>query len=210
MAYQLEVVDLTNLPPQQGVLSEQEAAYYQTLHVPKRRTEWFGGRLALKRLSARVLGTADLTRIEVLPHASGKPQLFVDGQAVSLAYSITHSHGVAVAAVSQTEPFLGIDLEKIEHRIEAWKHDFFHPDELVQEGDEFLTALWTQKEALVKLLGTGLSLRSNEVCCVRGQARFAGRAWEIYEALGKPRITVHTQPWPGGFMFSVAVGEKPA
>lgn len=206
MAYRLEVVDLTNLPPADTLLSPQEQAYFKTLRFPKRRNEWLGGRFALKRAVAYVLGIADLTRIEVLPQESGKPKLWVEEKPARLAHSITHSNGFAVAAAGAEEKLIGIDLEKIEHRIEAWKNDFFHPSELTDDGDEFLTALWTQKEALVKLLGTGLSLRSNEVCCVRGEPRFAGRALEIYKSLGTPQITVTTEHWPAGFMFSVAVG----
>ncbi len=207
MAPELEVVDLTNLPPADTLLSPQEQAYFKTLRFPKRRDEWLGGRFALKQVVARVLRVADLTRLEVLPQESGKPKLLVEGNPVRLAYSITHSNGFAVAAASMQDKFIGIDLEKIEHRIEAWKNDFFHPSELTADGDDFLTALWTQKEALVKLLGTGLSLRSNEVCCINGTPHFAGRALEIYKSLGAPQITVKTERWPAGFMFSVAVGQ---
>ena len=207
MAYQLEVIDLTNLPPADVVLSLREQAYFNTLKFPKRRNEWLGGRFALKQAVARVLNVADIAQIEVLPHATGKPQLQVREKPAPLACSITHSNGFAVAAVSADEKFIGIDLEKIEHRMAAWATDFFHPDELTGNTDEFLTALWTQKEALVKLLGTGLSLRSNEVCCVRGVPRFAGRALEIYNALGAPPLLVKTERWPAGFMFSVAVGK---
>ena len=207
MAYQLEVVDLTNLPPADTLLSAQEQAYFKTLRFPKRRNEWIGGRFALKQVVGRILNTDNLSQVEVLPQESGKPKLLIGGEVTRLAYSITHSNGFAVAAASADEKYIGIDLEKIEHRIEAWKNDFFHPSELTSEGDEFLTALWTQKEALVKLLGTGLSLRSNEVCCVRGEPRFVGRALEIYKALGAPQISIKTEHWPAGFMFSVAVGK---
>ncbi|MCQ2410641.1 MAG: 4'-phosphopantetheinyl transferase superfamily protein [Elusimicrobiaceae bacterium] len=207
MTYQLEQVDLTGLPPADGILSPREQAYYQTLRFPKRRTEWFGGRLALKRLVARTLVITDLSHVEVLPQPSGKPALIVAGKPVPLAYSLTHSNGFAVAGISAKTSFLGIDLEKIEHRIDAWKHDFFQQEELTGDSDEFLTALWTQKEALVKLLGVGLCLRSNEVCCVNGAARFSGRALEIYNQFGQPEITLETFALIPGFMFSVAVGK---
>ena len=128
--YQLEVTDLTNLPPADGVLSLQEQTYYQTLRFPKRRNEWLGGRFALKQVVGRILSVSDLTRIEVLPQESGRPKLLVSGKPVKLAHSITHSNGFAVAAASAEEKLIGIDLEKIEHRISAWKTDFFHPSEL--------------------------------------------------------------------------------
>ena len=45
MTYQLEVVDLQNLPPALSVLSERENAFFQTLKLPKRKTEWLGAGL---------------------------------------------------------------------------------------------------------------------------------------------------------------------
>lgn len=207
MAYQIEVVDLKSLPPAQTVLSEREQAFYSTLKLPKRQTEWLGGRLALKKLVAAVSGLK-LTRVEILPHAeNGKPQLLIGGENSSLPFSITHSHGYAVAAIAPQEHFLGIDLEKIAPRINAWKTDFFHPSELTEDSDEFLTALWTQKEAVVKLLGTGLAVNSFEVRCVNGQAQFFGRALQIYQSLGSPQITLETSALIPGFCFSAAVGK---
>ncbi|MBQ9970571.1 MAG: 4'-phosphopantetheinyl transferase superfamily protein [Elusimicrobiaceae bacterium] len=207
MPYQVKVVDLSSLPPADGILSEREGAFYQTLRFPKRRTEWLGGRFALKTLVAQILQLTDLREIEVLPQADGKPTLAVHGQESPLSFSITHSHGYAVAAVSQTYPLIGIDLERIEKRIDAWARDFFHSSEITGEGEEFLTALWTQKEALVKLLGTGLSLNSYEVRCVNGSAQFFDRAAQVYNRLGSPEITLKTEGLVPGFMFSVALGK---
>lgn len=205
MSIQIEVVDLTKLPPDREVLTQAEQAYYQTLRVPKRRTEWLGGRFALKKLIAAA-EQIDLKKVEILPASEGKPAVRLGGKDWVGAFSITHSHGFAVAAISQKAPYLGIDLEKIEHRIDAWKTGFFHPDELTGEGDEFLTALWTQKEAVVKLLGTGLSLNSFDVRCVNGTVQFYGPALEIYERLGHPFITLQTSALLPGFMFTTAVG----
>ena len=205
MTLQIEVIDLTKLPSEQEVLTQAEQAYYQTLRVPKRRTEWLGGRFALKKLVATV-EKVDLTHVEILPSPEGKPLVITNGEKWSGAFSITHSHGFAVAAISQTVAYLGIDLEKIEHRIEAWKTGFFHPDELTGAGDEFLTALWTQKEAVVKLLGTGLSINSFDVRCVNGSVQFYGPALEIYERLGSPKISLETSALFPGFMFTVAQG----
>ena len=207
MAYQLEVADLNSLPPAEKVLGEREQAFFQTLKLPKRRTEWLGGRLALKRLVAAQV-RLPLTQVEVLPHAeSGKPQLLIAGQRSTLPFSITHSHGYAVAAIAPTHQYIGIDLEKIAPRMNAWKTDFFHPTELIEDGDAFLTALWTQKEAVVKLLGTGLAINSFDVRCVNGTAQFFNRALQIYQSLGCPAITLETRPLLEGFAFSVAVGE---
>lgn len=205
MSCQINEVDLNRLPPAGEILSEREEAFYQTLRFPKRRMEWLGGRFALKELVRRELG-APLKEIEILPQAGGKPVLNVGEKPCPLAFSITHSRGWAVAAVSADEPFLGVDLEKIEHRIDAWAADFFHPSELTQTGDAFLTALWTQKEALVKLLGTGLSVNSYDVRCIDGKPAFFGAARQEYARLGSPQITLETRELLPGFMFTLARG----
>ena len=206
MSCQLKVVDLNCLPPAEEILGAKESAFFKTLRFPKRRTEWLGGRLALKDLVQQATGAAK-KEIEILPQTSGKPLLFVGGKPSSLAFSITHSHGFAVAGLAEVGTFLGIDLEKIAHRIDAWAKDFFHPTELTGTDDTFLTALWTQKEALVKVLGTGLSLNSYDVRCVNGRAEFYGPALAAYEKLGCPALEIKTWELVPGFMFTQAVGK---
>lgn len=206
MTVQIQVVDLQKLPPSQLVLTAAEQTYYESLRVPKRRAEWLGGRFALKQLLSKT-EAVDFKEIEILASHEGKPSLTVAGAVWKGAFSITHSHGFAVASVDKEISFLGIDLEKIEHRIDAWKAGFFHPDELTRDGDDFLTALWTQKEAVVKLLGTGLTLNSFDVRCVDGQVQFYGPARALYEQLGAPQITLTTSSLLPGFMFTIAAGK---
>ena len=202
----LEVTNLQQLPPADSVLSEREQAFFQTLKLPKRKTEWLGGRLALKKALSAVRGIS-FKEIEVLPQEnSGKPSLFIRGEKSLLPFSITHSNGFAVAAVAPEDKYIGIDLEKIAPRIRAWKTDFFHDTELTADSDEFLTALWTQKEAVVKLLGTGLAINSYDVRCVQGSVQFFNRALDIYQSLGSPQISLQTSALISGFQFSVAIG----
>ncbi len=205
MSCQIKAVDLNRLPPADEILSQREAAFFQTLRFPKRRVEWLGGRFALKELVRANCGVP-YREIEILPQPSGKPSLCVGGKESLLAFSLTHSHGWAAAAVSADERFVGIDLEKIEHRLDAWAKDFFHPSELTGSGDAFLTALWTQKEAVVKVLGTGLSLNSYEVRCIDGKPFFFGRAQAAYARLGNPALTLQTDERIPGFMFTLAHG----
>lgn len=207
MEYLLEVIDLKNLPPAPDVLSQREEAFYSTLKLPKRKTEWLGGRVALKKVLAQLV-RLPLKKIEILPQeGNGKPQILLAGEKSTLPFSITHSNGYAVAAVAPTAKYIGIDLEKVAHRIDAWKQDFFHPTELTAQDDAFLTSLWTQKEAVVKLLGTGLSVNSFDVRCVNGQVQFFGRAQKIYEGLGSPSISLETSSLIPGFAFSLALGK---
>jgi len=207
MAPVVKWVDLELLPPSDEFLSEREGAFLQTLKLSKRRNEWLGGRFALKTLVSTAQ-QVPLKQVEVLPQKeNGKPLLYVSGSENPLPFSITHSHGFAVAAIAPQERFIGIDLEKVAKRIDAWKESFFHPSELTASGDDFLTALWTQKEAAVKLLGTGLAVNSFDVRCVNGEVSFYGRALAVYRQLGCPQITLTTQFLPAGFAFSIAVGK---
>ena len=205
MAYTLEVIDLTNLPPAITVLSKQELDFYNRLKIQKRKTEWLGGRIALKKLLAAHMGRALTDFIILTPGGVGKPLIVMGGEEISIPFSITHSNGYAVAALAPDKKYIGIDLEKIVPRIAAWKTDFFHPAELTEESDEFLTRLWTQKEALVKMLGPGLTINTLDVRVVGGNPQFLGRALEIYQSLGLPQITLETRPLIPGFCFSVAV-----
>ena len=205
MVYQTEVVNLQQLPPAETVLSEREQAFYQTLKLPKRRTEWLGGRLALKRLLVAHAGYP-YAQLDVLAQdGQGKPIITAKGKKVDIPFSITHSHGFAMAAIAPEQKYIGIDLEKIAPRIKAWKTDFFHPSELAADTDEFLTQLWTHKEALVKLLGSGLTINSFDVRVVGENPQFLGRAEEIYISLGSPKITLQSLSFLPGFCCSVAV-----
>ena len=207
MSAQIEVVNLAQLPSGETFLSQREQAFFNTLKLPKRRKEWLGGRFALKTLVAAQTGAA-LTEIEILPQEnSGKPLLYVRGEIGTLPFSITHSNGYAAAAITTDARYIGIDLEKVTHRMDSWKKDFFHPSELTGTSDEFLTALWTQKEAATKLLGTGLTIGSFDVRCVGGKVEFFNRALEIYQQLGCPEITLQTTELLPGFQFSVATGK---
>lgn len=215
MCYELEVVDLQNLPPATAVLSAAELAFYQTLKVPKRRTEWLGGRLALKKLLCAQLGGAWTDVTVLVPGGVGKPSVTAGGKIITIPFSLTHSNGFAVAALAPHARYIGIDLEQITPRIASWKDQFFHPSELAAcpadvSSDEFLTLLWTQKEALVKLLGSGLTVNTLDVRVVGGNPVLYGRALEIYTALGTPHLTLETLSLLPGFCCSVAVGKTKA
>ena len=205
MAYRLEVVDLTCLPPATDVLCEKELDFYNHLKIQKRKTEWLGGRLALKKLLVAHTGRALAEFCILTPGGVGKPAVSAGGEEIQVPFSLTHSNGFAVAALAPEHQYIGIDLEKTAPRIQAWKDSFFHPTELTRTDDEFLTCLWTQKEALVKLLGPGLTVNTLDVRVVGGRPQFFGRALAVYQALGAPPITLQTRPLVPGFCFSVAV-----
>lgn len=227
MNYKTQFVKIQDLPPADTFLCSAESAYLQTLRAEKRRGDWLGGRFALKVLLARESGLLPvcslpsavaecpvemsaaalgvLKNIDVVKLPSGAPQVFIGAVPDARSVSITHSHGWVVAALSAPQTFLGIDLEKIEPRSRAWAEDFFDPREKGPGTDEHLTKIWTQKEAVLKLLGRGLSLNTQEIVLDNETApRLLGRAQEAWLALQKPQIALHSARFDNQFIFTVA------
>jgi 4'-phosphopantetheinyl transferase len=92
--------------------------------------------------------------IEVIKDEFNKPSLTVDGNPYFI--SITHSYQYAAVIVSKTRA-VGIDMEKMDERIQRVKHKFTRDDEfffLQQEKEsEMLTVIWSAKETLYKYYG---------------------------------------------------------
>lgn len=203
MNYKTKFIAIKDLPPAESFLTEREADYIKTLKAPKRKTDWLGGRFVLKALAAEALNWTDLKRLEVEKLASGAPKLYADGQPVPWSVSITHSNGLAAAAFAR-EGLIGIDLEKIENRSAAWAAEFFTAGEKLRADAAFLTELWTRKEAVVKLLGTGLMLNTREITFEGGALFLSGRAEHIWRDMGRPSIHFQTHRLADDFVFTAA------
>lgn len=223
MLYQTQFIKIKDLPPADSFLSVSESAYLQTLHAEKRRGDWLGGRFALKTLLARESGLLPLCslpragkiemsaaalqvlkQIDVVKLPSGAPQVFIGAVPDARSVSITHSHGWAAAAVSAPQTWLGIDLEKTEPRSRAWAEEFFDPAEKGPGTDAHLTKIWTQKEAVVKLLGRGLSLNTREIICAPEGLQLLGRALDVWRGAGEPEILLQSAPFETDFIFTIA------
>jgi acyl transferase domain-containing protein/phosphopantetheinyl transferase len=144
---------------------------------PKRQIEWLSGRIAAIDAARRYLwqqGFGDIYPIELLvvSEESGRPRLDLSRlphaagveQAPDLRLSIAHKNGSAVALVAEGRE-VGIDLEQIVERDSSFEGIAFRDEELalLPSGPEEaearaaeLARLWCAKEAVAKLLGTGL------------------------------------------------------
>ncbi|HTR50318.1 MAG TPA: beta-ketoacyl synthase N-terminal-like domain-containing protein [Kofleriaceae bacterium] len=141
-------------------LTERERAAHDGLG-PRARRGWLLGRIALKdavRLHAwrddpaRPIFPAE---IEIGNEPSGKP--VVVGRP-DLAISVAHKDDIAVAIVGEPGQRVGIDVEKIAPRSDAFDAIAYTPDELaLAHDDEARTRLWAAKEAVAKALGTGIT-----------------------------------------------------
>jgi 4'-phosphopantetheinyl transferase len=178
------------LPRGEDWLTDAEREVLSHFRVPKRRGDWLLGRWVAKR--ALVLSGAAGTEEEVaiLASASGAPDASVLGHPADVSLSLTHSHGVAVAALGPAGIRLGVDLESIEERTPGFLGDWFTPGEqaFVAEGGAgeaglAATLVWSAKESVMKALREGLRIppKAVEVAPERGPA---DGTWRTFTACG--------------------------
>ena len=133
-----------------------------------RRSDWLFGRIAAKdALRQWALANFNLelapVDIEILSTELGKPfALCPELEAITPIpdISISHSRGYVVAAVAQPNRRIGIDLERLDvTRSQDWLIGAFAPQELAlvpQLNKASTLGFWCAKEAVAKVLGTGL------------------------------------------------------
>ena len=164
--------------------------------VPKRRGDWLLGRWVAKRALVLAGEAARESDIAILASASGAPEAFVHGRPAGVSLSLTHSHGVAVAALGPADVRLGIDLEAIEERTPGFLGDWFTPSERAfvakaEAGEAALAAtlVWSAKESVMKALREGLRVppKAVEISPERGPV---DGDWHPFAARG---------PWEEGW-----------
>jgi 4'-phosphopantetheinyl transferase len=159
-------------------LSAREQAALAAIRYTKRHVEFLTRRWAAKRALAGVIGRDDdddaLARIEIGNHPGGAPFVVVDGRQAPLEVSISDRAGWAVCLVAaqvDAGGALGIDLEIVEPRSDAFVEDFFTAAErdyvrALPAGtprDEAANLIWSAKEAALKVLKVGLRADTREV-----------------------------------------------
>lgn len=141
-------------------LHPQECDYYNSLKFAKRIRSYLMGRFVAKQAVAALTGEKDLKNIFIQFGIFTQPIVISNTQNIQV--SITHCNNFGVAlAFPETHP-MGIDLEKInvnkmdvlEGQITEFEKERINL--LPITYDLGLTLLWTAKEALSKVLRTGL------------------------------------------------------
>jgi len=146
-------------------LDENEMRRWQRYRVNRAKREFALCRAALRHLICRELECENY-QLSFGVSDYGKPYARVNGESVSVRFNISHSVPYGLIAITQRGR-VGIDVEKI-----AYERDFdgiakvvFGPDERADiastEGTDkahLFLRFWTLKEALVKALGTGLTM----------------------------------------------------
>jgi 4'-phosphopantetheinyl transferase len=154
------------LPADPSWLSAAEAARAAGMRFTKRSTEYLLRRWVAKHAVAAQAGIpadpAGLARIEVRNAPTGAPDVWVDGQQLDLAVSLTDRAGWAVCLVSDRPHPVGCDLELIEPRSASFVRDFLAAEErdMVEAAgsERHLVAnlIWSAKESALKVLQSGL------------------------------------------------------
>lgn len=189
-----------------GLLSPAEAEVLSGLRFPKRRRDWLAGRIAAKSAVGGWLRQRGVVlspeRIEVLPAESGAPALRLPAGCPVPSLSISHDRFGGAAAADAEGGLVGIDVESIEPRSPGFLETVAHESERPGlDDDAALTELWTAKEAVAKLLGTGLTVGFWDIRLV---FEAAGRRLELHgaararwESLGRPEIFLESRSEAG-------------
>jgi 4'-phosphopantetheinyl transferase len=150
------------------------------LRFPKRRNEFLLRRWTAKHAVLAALGgaragcaggagdvAAALARVAVLNRGSGAPYVLVDGAPLGVDVSVTDRAGWAVCLVGDGPDAVGVDLELVEPRSEAFVADFLTTAEASRVRGraagrgpagrwELVNVVWSAKESALKVLRTGL------------------------------------------------------
>jgi 4'-phosphopantetheinyl transferase len=185
-------------------LGPAERARLAGLRFPRRRRDWLLGRLAAKRLLARVFasrGPLPPALLEVRPDARGAPWATLaeparafpgvtPGERLPVALAISHSRGRALCAAlsnAGARRRVGCDIEKLEPRSPGLVHDFFDEVEIAAweasaDRDLFATTVWSAKESVLKALGLGLGVDTRHVRVRLGNRHGTSGRFSPFEA----------------------------
>ena len=212
------------VPAPETFLSGPELEKFVSFKIEKRRRDWLGGRYAAKTLLKETLDlVTPLTTIEISYDSFGRP-VWADREDQRLI-SITHSGPFCAAVCGPAgTAFLGIDIEKAEPRVNAWYQDYFHRSELeltshqspvtsfqlpvtdyrLPDTIHLATRLWTQKEALLKALGLGLTADLLDINLTGDAPEFLRAALKRYTELSSPPFNLTSfEPEPGWYLTIV-------
>ena len=147
-------------------LDKEELARWQRYLYDRPRREFALCRAALRYSLCRRLGCEN-KQLSIVAADHGKPYALVNSQLVPISFNVSHSGYHGLIAFTQGQQRLGVDVEARSR----WR-DFdgiaemvFGPNERAEIASEnglakahLFFRFWTLKEALVKALGTGLSI----------------------------------------------------
>jgi len=131
----------------------------------KHRRRFIAGRGFLRSILGRYLNQ-DAASLEFSYGPQGKPALVSDGIHDRLYFNVSHSHEIALYAISGNRQ-VGVDVEylRAEQDVDGIAQRYFYPNECkvihslsAEKKREAFFRAWTVKEAYAKATGEGLSV----------------------------------------------------
>jgi 4'-phosphopantetheinyl transferase len=146
------------------ILSGEEIARMERMHFPRDRHLFLVSHLLVRTTLSHYAGRPPgAWRFVQSEH--GKPLILAETKPSPLRFSLAHTAGLAVVAVT-CESDIGVDVERVDRPVKVREliNRFFSPEETAELGklppgrlqDHFFL-YWTLKEAYIKALGRGLS-----------------------------------------------------
>lgn len=163
-----ELRDSANDP--EGLLDAGERERARGMREAAARQQFVAGRFLLRQLLGRYLG-ADPRSLTFAYGENGKPHLEGDREGGGIGFNLSHSARLVVAAFVRGAP-VGVDVEALRPilRADLLSTRFFAPSETrwlqrlpPDRRERAFLHLWTSKEAILKAMGTGLSVPLREV-----------------------------------------------
>ncbi len=170
--------ELSRAVPPSGLLCAAEHQQFDAFKVEKRRFDWLLGRWTAKHLIRLMVEQHyerrfALHQLCIENDTDGAPVAKIPG-VHDLSLTISHSGDFAVAAAIFEPAYpIGVDLELISERSDAFIHDYFTEAEiaLVQAARPeltaaMMTAIWSAKESALKSLRLGLTVDTYAAVCL--------------------------------------------
>ena len=149
----------------ESILDDEEKARLQRLHFPGSRRLYQTSHSMVRKALSRY---ADIPpgKWKFVKNVHGKPRIDSNLGCIPLSFSLSHTKGLAVAAITMGA-VVGVDVESIDRRVDASKigNRFFSSEESAmlhkckpKHLREHFFRYWTLKECYIKARGLGLSL----------------------------------------------------
>ena len=173
----------------ESTLTADERARAERFYFQKHREHFIAGRGLLRNILSRYLDR-EPDQLRFCYNSYGKPSLTEEAGAEGLCFNLSHSHGIALYAVT-CDREIGIDIEYFRPEVETEKlaERFFSPREAVvlralpeHLRKEGFFNCWTRKEAYIKAEGKGLAIPLN--------------AFDVSLTPGEPAKLLRTQKHP--------------
>jgi 4'-phosphopantetheinyl transferase len=150
-------------------LSEEELERAERFHFKRHRSHFIAARGLLRIILGSYLKT-DPGNLRFRYGPKGKPELAGETSRRGLRFNVSHSHNLALYAVTHDRR-IGVDVERIRPDVAGEKiaERFFSPREAATLRElpasvrqEAFYTCWTRKEAYLKAVGEGITLRLDQ------------------------------------------------